>query len=281
MNRPQDCTGLRGRALVLGAILAFWLGPLWAAPEGMEEGTYGRSDAFHWLVPLSREELAQIRGGFVFGGWELEFGANLRTLIDGRLALESLIRFGEAGIISEQTTVHSPPAVPAAVAELMPQLGLPVDVPAQAQGTPGRPTNQPSSNATATAAPRSAPLQATTNTATPTAPAPTATATTVTPVGEGSGALSISDLATLGLDVPGLEGSKGVLIEDHRGATLALHDVLRDRIASFVISRASGQDVRQELNIDVTIKNFKAQQEVLRSAIIGNINSRLAGLRAN
>jgi hypothetical protein len=249
----------------------------------MEDEGYTTRDAFRWLVPVSREELAQIRGGFVFGGWELEFGANLRTLVDGRLALESLIRFGEGGIISEQTTVHSLPAVPAAVAELMPQLGLPVDVPAQAQGAAdpvtGRPTSQPVANATA--APRSAPLKATTNTAAPTAPAPTATATTVTPVGEGSGALSVGDLATLGLDVPGLEGSKGVLIEDHRGATLALHDVLRDRIASFVISRASGQDLRQELNIDVTIKNFKAQQEVLRSAIIGNITSRLAGLRAN
>lgn len=38
---------------------------------------------------VSHAELAELRGGFSFAGVELSFGAEIRTLVDGRVALET------------------------------------------------------------------------------------------------------------------------------------------------------------------------------------------------
>lgn len=47
------------------------------------------ADAFANLDPLPEAELAAQRGGFTVGGISFRFGAQVRTFVDGRLALET------------------------------------------------------------------------------------------------------------------------------------------------------------------------------------------------
>lgn len=51
---------------------------------------------------LSQVELEAQRGGFAFAGLNFEFGANIRSFIDNRLVLESIITITQDGAIQHQ-----------------------------------------------------------------------------------------------------------------------------------------------------------------------------------
>jgi hypothetical protein len=68
----------------MAAVLAYLAMSLVVAPA------VGRlADAFANLDPLPEPELAAQRGGFTVGGVSFRFGAQVRTFVDGRLALET------------------------------------------------------------------------------------------------------------------------------------------------------------------------------------------------
>lgn len=62
------------------------------------------SGEFGNLPVISRSELAEMRGGLTIGGLKMEFGANVRTFIDGVLALETGVRFTDSGAAIQQGT---------------------------------------------------------------------------------------------------------------------------------------------------------------------------------
>lgn len=54
---------------------------------------------------LSAEELAERRGGFEFAGLSFDFGASIRSFIDNRLVLESIVTITRDGIIEHRATL--------------------------------------------------------------------------------------------------------------------------------------------------------------------------------
>lgn len=52
---------------------------------------------FEELAAVSSDDLQDMRGGLQVGGLNLDIGANLRTYVDGRPALESVIRYTDVG----------------------------------------------------------------------------------------------------------------------------------------------------------------------------------------
>lgn len=56
------------------------------------------------IRPLSDAELADARGGFQWGGMTINFGADMRTYLNGHLAVETLVSWTPSGS-STQTTV--------------------------------------------------------------------------------------------------------------------------------------------------------------------------------
>lgn len=62
--------------------------------------------------PLASAELAELRGGFlVAGGIQLDFGAVVRTYVDGQLALESRLQWTDQGAVTTQNLGSVPGAV--------------------------------------------------------------------------------------------------------------------------------------------------------------------------
>ena len=56
---------------------------------------------------LSDEELAEQRGGFTFQGMQIAFGADIRTYLDGELALHTTVSWTDAGAHTTQTVFGS------------------------------------------------------------------------------------------------------------------------------------------------------------------------------
>lgn len=183
---------------------------------------------FDGLPAVSAEELQAMRGGFEFAGLEFEFGARLRTFVDGRLALESLIRYADAGVLTEHTTVDlTNTSVPS------PRGAEPTDNGASASGTD------------------------------------TGTGGSIQALGGGRG-LTPAQLDLPGIDLSGLKDATGILINDRSGAIVALHEATRERITSLVLNQANGRELRQELNVDVTVRNFEQLRDSIRSIVFNS-----------
>lgn len=196
--------------------------PLPAAPD----------EDFAGLPALTADELQALRGGFEIAGLKFDFAAELRTFVDGRLALETLVTYTKTGT----ATQHRPLPLPEAVTGI-----------------------------TATGSP----LESTADTA---AANPADPETSVQLLGPGQ-SRTPAQLTLPGVDLSGLKDATGILINDRKGAILALHEATRERITSMVVNQASGRDIRQELNVSVTVQNFQQFRDSLRSTLL---NGRLS-----
>jgi len=58
------------------------------------------------LVELTDQEMADARGGFEWGGMSITFGADMKTYIDGQLALQTLVSWTPTGAAT-QTTISN------------------------------------------------------------------------------------------------------------------------------------------------------------------------------
>lgn len=80
-----------------------------------------------------------------------------------------------------------------------------------------------------------------------------------------------------GIDLGSLAGAGQVVVNDPRGTTAAVHQVTRQRILSVLVSRANDTALRQEAQVDVTVRNFSQFQQSVRQALV---NSHLGRLTA-
>ena len=135
---------------------------------------------------MSDAELQDLRGGFVVAnGVTLDFGAVVRTYVDGQLALESRLTWTESGAVTSRTGGQIAGAVDLAAA---------MDA-AMAQG----------------------------------------------------------------LDLSGLKDGHGILLSDANGAT-ALVQNLQGGIQNLIVNNADGRDLRQEIEVTLTLPDLASMQ---------------------
>jgi len=98
---------------------------------------------------------------------------------------------------------------------------------------------------------------------------------TVVLVGPQSGT-SVTQVAPADVDLSGVADVSGVVIKDAQGFTAALHQLTQEAVRSAVISNKSGQQIRNELNIDIKVQNLReAAADNLRSSIMDSVQRRI------
>jgi len=183
------------------------LGGQAAADADTGPATNGQAYArpFDAIPTVDPDRLAALRGGLRAGGLDLAFTANVRTLVNGSLVLESTTNLTPGGTATQST---------------MPTAGMNPQTLSFVSGQGGAPSG------------------------------------------------------TLPANLAGLAGQTGVVVEDPTGLTTALHSVTREQILGVVFTSASNQQIRQEINVEVTVANFGRFQESARNALF---NGRLLG----
>jgi hypothetical protein len=78
----------------------------------------------------------------------------------------------------------------------------------------------------------------------------------------------IVDLAPPGLDLSGFADADGVAVTDDSGFAALLHRVAADQIQNVVVTTASEQRLRQELEVNLTIRNFTAIRRATRAGLL-------------
>lgn len=90
--------------------------------------------------------------------------------------------------------------------------------------------------------------------------------TGATIISNDSNGSTLQEATPAGVNLEGMEGSEGVIVNDNRGFTAALQNIRKDRFLTTIVNRASGRSIRHKVNVDVTIKNFTQLQRHARSA---------------
>jgi hypothetical protein len=81
----------------------------------------------------------------------------------------------------------------------------------------------------------------------------------------GSGS-SLQAVTPKGVNLHGLEGSEGIVINDNRGFTAVLQNIGKDRILSTIVNQSSGRKIQHKVDIAITINNSQQLQRAARSA---------------
>lgn len=189
-------------------------------------------------TPVSDTELADTRGGFfVAAGAQFDFGASIRTMVNGKLALQTNLQWTPAGAVTRHITGMGT-VIQAQVAANLARSGIaPNALDVADAGMP------------VTDAPLPAPVTAGTGTAgtaeaAPVIAAPVASASTMA-AGETAPAV------IAGVQIPGATG----------GTTQAFANLGAGQLQNIVINSASGQTIVQNTNVALTIYNFQAWQQ--------------------
>lgn len=170
-----------------------------AAGAGQSASLAAEAQPFDAIPTVSPDVLATQRGGLRVGGLDMEFAANVRTLVNGALVLETITSLTPGGTTSTQASMPGTVMAPQALSFV------------SGQG-----------NAQSNALPA---------------------------------------------NLSGLAGQTGVVIEDPTGVTAALHNVTREQILGVIFTSASDQQIRQEINVEVTVSNFGQFQQAAQSAL--------------
>lgn len=249
----------RARSVAAGIATALSCAPAGAAEVQPMTAALGSPAgiAFAQLELIDTAELAELRGGLSIGGIDVEFGATLRTLIDN-VKLTTAYRISEAGIQVLSETLGR-----VSVEDIMQQGGnaAPAVTPIARFGGISIPISISRSPAPATA-PQSASA----------ASQPLSAGVDATLVGPSTGT-KVTDLTPVGVSLSGVENYSGVVVNDAKGFTAALHDITRQAIISALISTASDRKVSQRLELDVRLQNLG---EVRAAAIRAAVAQRLA-----
>ena len=153
------------------------------------------AQSFDAVPTVGQDYLAGLRGGLQVGALDVAFTANVRTIVNGALVLESTTNLTPGGTMMMQPNTSNTGANP--------------------------------------------------------------------------GTMSFG-----GVSPSGIGGQVGVVVEDPSGLTTAIHSVTQEQILGAIFTTASNQQIRQEINVQVTIANFGRFQDAARSAVF---NGRLLG----
>ncbi|MGC3874131.1 hypothetical protein ACPF7Z_12770 [Halomonas sp. GXIMD04776] len=91
----------------------------------------------------------------------------------------------------------------------------------------------------------------------------------VSQVGPGTGQ-SVVELTPQSVNLMGMESFRGLVVEDAKGFTAALHNLTQEAILSTVVSNASGRDIRQQLDVRLDIHNMEALRAAQTRTRIAN-----------
>ena len=170
---------------------------------------------------LAADDIDDMRGGFIDAfGILVEFGAEIRTIIDGTPVFQTNLVMNQSGGFDRTLVFIPDPTVDLAgsgVSSVLTSTGVEVQL-----------------------------------------------------VGEiGS---NLSDVLPSDVDLSGLDGTSGFVIQDGTGVTAILHDVEVGRLVNTIANTGSGRDVVQEMDVTVTLHNMgnfsdNARIERLRSAL--------------
>lgn len=212
--------------------------PAVAAPSSKIEAVLGSEPA------VSDSELADMRAGFfTAGGAQFDFGASIKTMVNGQMALQTSLQWTQGGAITQQLTGMGR----AIASQVQNQVAGNL---ASAGIAPPAATNAVS-DAVATAANAASNAVQTANAPQETANAP------VAPAPAEAGVTQASAPAIAGVEVPGIGGSTQVL------ASLS-----PTQIQNIILNTASGQTITQDTNIIFTIYNFQAWQQQLAARAV-------------
>ena len=246
----------RARSVAVGIATALSCAPAGAAEvQAMIVGSGAPSDsAFAQLELIDRAEMAELRGGLTIGGINMEFGATLRTLIDN-VKLTTAYRISEAGIqvlsetlgnVSMEDVVQQGGNAAAGVTPIARFGGI--SIPVSISRSPATATAAAPPSTSAASQPLSAGVDATL-------------------VGPSTGT-KVTDLTPVGVSLSGVENYRGVVVNDAKGFTAALHDITRQAIISSLISTASDRKVNQRLELDVRLQNLgEVRAAAIRAAV--------------
>ncbi len=84
----------------------------------------------------------------------------------------------------------------------------------------------------------------------------------------GDSSVSLQDVAPGNVDLGALADDRGVAINDSNGFSAALHRITQNQILGVILNTADGRNLRQELNVEVTIANFGSFQQSVRDALM-------------
>jgi hypothetical protein len=82
---------------------------------------------------------------------------------------------------------------------------------------------------------------------------------TMSDIGESLSSLTPEQLAALGLAA--LAGLDGVVVNGETGATVFVHNVGNGTLQNILVNTASGQDIRQDIDVTLTLPGFESIQQ--------------------
>lgn len=70
-----------------------------------------------------------------------------------------------------------------------------------------------------------------------------------------------------GITLPDLPDARSVIVNDNKGLTVALQQASKDRILSVLVNTSNGRQIRHQLDLDITVANFREYQQTMRSLL--------------
>ena len=233
------------------AIRILFLTALFMTSSAMAAQSAERNTALNGKAALSDGELADMRGGFLTaGGAQFDFGASIKTMVNGQLALQTNLQWTDAGAVTRQLTglgqsirsqVNDVVASNLALAGVKSGIASPVGAPAPSDVTSNAGTSIAQEVSAAAGA---APVE--------TAVATAAAADTASPMATASAPAVVT-----GMEVPGIGGT-----------TQVFANLTPNQIQSIILNTASGQNITQNTDITFTIYNFQAWQQQLAERMV-------------
>lgn len=230
---------------------------------------------------VSDDALAGMRAGFVTaGGAQFDFGASIKTMVNGQLALQTSLKWTDAGAVTQQLTglgqsIQS--KVNDTVASNLAKAGVNSGAASPAGNTVSNnatnntaspvnaadPVNSPAASAVEAANNVAAAPAAMPSAAASPSPAATPAESSPAPTNTAASTPTSTPAIVTGVEVPGAGGS-----------TQVFANLSPTQIQNIILNSASNQNITQNTDITFTIYNFQAWQQQLAEHTMA---ARLAG----
>jgi hypothetical protein len=282
ITQSHETADLAGPPTVTGAVIneAAQGSPVLRADQAAAAKTAVVVVATNNKVPVdssrqvSNDELAGMRGGFfTAAGAQFDFGASIRTMVNGQLALQTVLQWTPAGSVVTQLSGLGA-SIDAQVNASLAKAGIGT---ANSSGaTLNTSVNPAAANTLSVNTPASTPATGpVASFVTNTAAGALQTASNAlgnsspgsggTPAGVQPTTVTIPSLLT-GVQIPSPGG----------GSTQVFSNVNANQIQNIILNSASGQTISQNTNVRLTIYNFQAwQQQLAQHALSAQLANEL------